>query len=101
MIIADGEWKGYDAVVKVVEGNDPLTVTVVPVLDFFSISDELEQESITLRRRDVAIFDNPDWGFSGSTAAGTKSYAERKRSGTNVLNALSTLNASKIRHIDG
>lgn len=97
VIIADGEWKGYDAIVRAVDKDDPMTVTVFPVLDFFSIDDDLEQESIALRRRDIAIFDIPDWRYSDSTAVGTKSSSERKRSGANVLNVLSTLSTSKIK----
>ena len=93
VIVADGEWKGFDAIVKAVDVD---TVTVVPIPDyFFSISDEFEKESIVLRRRDVAIFDNPDWGFSNSVDVGTKLSSSRRGLSSGVLGALSTLNTSK------
>jgi hypothetical protein len=97
VIIADGEWEGYDAIVRAVDKDDPMTVTVVPVVDFFSIDDDLQQEPIALQRRDLAIFDIPDWKFSDSTDVGSKSYSARKRPGSNVLKVLSTLSTSKIK----
>ncbi len=96
VIIADGEWKGFDAIIKAVDINDdPLTVT--PVLDFCSMSCDVEQEYITIRRGDVAIFDNPDWGFSDSAVASARANSERKRSGSNMLNVLSTLTTGKSK----
>ncbi|KAL9185078.1 hypothetical protein ACHAXT_002855 [Thalassiosira profunda] len=70
VIIAEGEWKGYDAVVKATD--DPLTVTVVR-LDWFAIDEDDAQEPLVLSRRDVAVFDYPDpeWGFDDSSYGDT------------------------------
>lgn len=94
VIIAEGEWKGYDAVVKSVDADDPLSVTVVPVLDLFAINEDHSQEPLVLRRRDVAVFDYPDWGFTDDTYVGADPSSNRKQSGSNVLSVLSTLNTS-------
>jgi len=97
VIIAEGEWKGYDAIVKAVDADDPLTVTVVPVLDLFSINGD-DTQPLLLKRRDVAIFDYPDWGFSDDTTyAGSDSYSTRQQSSSNVLSVLSTLNTSSSK----
>mmetsp|Transcript_10824 Transcript_10824/g.23554 ORF Transcript_10824/g.23554 Transcript_10824/m.23554 type:complete len:328 (+) Transcript_10824:266-1249(+) len=98
VIIAEGEWKGYDAVVKA--ADDPLTVTVAPVLDMFSINaeDVNEDDAITLRRRDVAIYDYPNFDETKTTSyytGTTNSYSKRKESSDNVLRALSNLDTSK------
>lgn len=93
VIIADGEWKGYDAVVKQTSADGQL-VTVSPVLDLFSIDEDESLETLTLSRRGIAIFDYPDsWGFSGDN----DSYAttNKQSKSNNVLSVLSTLDTGK------
>ncbi|KAL7533764.1 hypothetical protein ACHAXR_005438 [Thalassiosira sp. AJA248-18] len=94
VIIKEGEWRGYDAVVK--DADDPLAVTVVPVLDLFNDGDA-QEDPLVLRRSEVAIFDYPDWGFSDDTYAGTDSYSKQKQTSSNVLSVLSTLSTSKSK----
>ena len=91
VIIADGELKGFDAVVKIQEKEDDASlVTVVPVLDIFTI-DEEDTEPLVLKRRDVAIYDYPD-------AYPDESYSSTKQKQTNdVLSVLSTLNTSSSK----
>jgi hypothetical protein len=89
VIIADTEWKGFDAVVKAMDGNDPQNVIVIPVLDLFSFTeDDVAQEELVLRRRDVAIFDYPNWGNDDKSGG---SYSDRKTSRNNIMSVLSTL----------
>ena len=89
VIIADTEWKGFNAVVKAMDSNDPQNVIVVPVLDLFSFTeDDVAQEALLLRRRDVAIFDYPNWGIDDKSGG---SYSDRKTSRNNIMSVLSTL----------
>ena len=89
VIIADTEWKGFNAVVKAMDGNDPQNVIVVPVLDLFSFTeDDVAQEALLLRRRDVAIFDYPNWEIDDKSGG---SYSDRKTSRNNIMSVLSTL----------
>ena len=99
VIIAEGEWKGYDAVVKIVNTalDDSQSVTVVPVLDMFAMVDD-NTEPIVLRRRDIAIFDYPDTFDTGDI--NIDSYSEKKQSSSNnVLSVLSTLNTGNSKAI--
>ena len=99
VIIAEGEWKGYDAVVKIVDKalDDSQSVTVVPVLDMFAMVDD-NTEPIVLRRRDIAIFDYPDTFDTGDI--NIDSYSEKKQSSSNnVLSVLSTLNTGNSKAI--
>ena len=65
-------------------------MTVVPVLDIFTI-DEEDTEPLVLKRRDVAIYDYPD-------AYADESYSSTKQKRTNdVLSVLSTLNTSSSK----
>jgi hypothetical protein len=93
VIIADSEFKGYDAVVKEVDVENPLIVKVVPVLDLFSFNEDDAQEPLALRRRDVAIFDYPKWGLSDDKFAG-----DRKKSRSNLISVLSTLTTSEKKN---
>jgi transcription antitermination factor NusG len=93
VIIADSEFKGYDAVVKEVDVENPLIVRVVPVLDLFSFNEDDAQEPLALRRRDVAIFDYPKWGLSDDKFAG-----DRKKSRSNLISVLSTLTTSEKKN---
>ena len=86
VIIADGEWQGYDAIVKEVDTDDSSVVTVVPVLDLFSPIGE-DTEPLTLSRRDVAVFDYPD-PYDDIDYSSPK---QKKSSGSDVLSVLSTL----------
>ncbi|KAL3809593.1 hypothetical protein ACHAXA_005809 [Cyclostephanos tholiformis] len=101
VIISDSEFKGYDAVVKRVDAEDPLVVTVVPVLDLFSFNENDIQETLALRRKDVAIFDYPKWGFtSTSDDKYEDSHTERKKSRNKLMSVLSTLStASETKSI--
>jgi len=87
VIIADGEWQGYDAIVKEAKDvDDSSVVTVVPVLDMFSSIGE-DTEPLTLSRRDVAVFDYPD----PYDDIDYSSPQQKKSSGSDVLSTLSTL----------
>jgi hypothetical protein len=91
VIIADTEWKGFDAVVKAMDGNQ--NVIVIPVLDLFSFTqDEVAQEELILRRRDVAIFDYPNWGNDDKSGG---SYSNRKTSRNIIMSVLSTLTTTR------
>ncbi len=95
VIISDSsEFKGYDAVVKGVDAEDPLVVTVVPVLDLFSFNDSDVQEPLAIRRKDVAIFDYPTWGLS-SRKNFANAFTDRQKSQNNLMNVLSTLASEK------
>jgi len=87
VIIADGEWQGCDAIVKEVKDvDDSSVVTVLPVLDMFSLTGE-DTEPLTLSRRDVAVFDYPDL-YDDIDYSSPK---QKKPSGSDVLSVLSTL----------
>ena len=88
VIIADGEWQGYDAIVKDAKDvDDSSVVTVAPVLDMFSsIGDDTEP--FTLSRRDVAVFDYPDIYDDVDYSSPPK---QKKSSSSDVLSTLSTL----------
>ncbi|KAL3764660.1 hypothetical protein ACHAW5_000291 [Stephanodiscus triporus] len=92
VIIADSEFKGYDAVVKEVDVENPLIVKVVPVLDLFSFNEDDAQEPLALRRRDVAIFDYPKWGLSDDKFAGDRNKRNK------LISVLSTLNTSEKKN---
>jgi len=98
IIAEDSEFKGYDAVFKGVDADDPLMVTVVPVLDLFSFNEDEEQEPLILRRRDVAIFDYPKWGVSSDDKfVKGDAYSDRKKSRNNVMSVLSALTTTSER----
>ena len=103
IIAEDSEFKGYDAVFKGVDVDDPLMVTVVPVLDLFSFNEDDAQEPLALRRRDVAIFDYPKWGVSSDDKfVEGGAYSDRKKSRNNLMSlmsALSTLTTTSERKI--
>ena len=100
IIAKDSEFKGYDAVVKGVDVDDPLMVTVVPVLDLFSFNEDDAQEPLALRRRDVAIFDYPKWGVSSDDKfVEGGAYSDRKKSCNNLMSVLSTLTTTSERKI--
>ena len=95
VIIAEGEFKGHDAVVR--NADDQMALTVMPVLDLF-YEDE-SQSPIVLKRSEIAIFDYPDpeWGFSDDPYSSYSS--SKKTSGSNVINALSKLDLSKSKTV--
>jgi hypothetical protein len=62
---------------------------VVPVLDLFFLDENDVQEALVLRRRDVAIFDYPNWEMSNDKPVGYS--PDRKNSRNNVIRVLSTL----------
>ena len=98
VIIADGEWKGCNAVVTTtndggIADSSSLTVTVVPTINWFS-SDEEGAQPLTLKRTDIAVWDYPDalWGFPDKKNEFSNSNRKNKRQYTEkVLSILSTL----------
>eukprot|EP00804_Cyclotella_cryptica_P002751 CCRYP_009634-RA/>CCRYP_009634-RA protein AED:0.15 eAED:0.15 QI:1562/1/1/1/1/1/2/2212/563 len=85
VIIAEGEFKGYNAVVKAVDSGS--TLIVVPTLDLFS-KDEDDAPYIELKRSEVAIWDYLD---------STEDVSKVSRIGPKniVLSLLSSLNDDK------
>ncbi|KAL7512051.1 hypothetical protein ACHAXN_009499 [Cyclotella atomus] len=96
VILAEGEFKGYNGVVKMDESESTeqhahdFTVTVIPTLDLFSL-DEEEEPPLQLKRRDVAIWDYPDtFGYDYPTQT-----SKSNSSSTKVISLLSTLNVDR------
>jgi hypothetical protein len=92
VIVADGEFKGYNAVVKLqdIESSNAYdsTITVIPTLDLFSLDEE--GESLELRRTDIAIWDYPDQ--FGEPSVKAPSNTSRSSSSKKVMSLLSSLN---------
>jgi transcription antitermination factor NusG len=89
VIIAEGEFKGYNAVVKAVDSGG--TVIVVPTLDLFS-TDEEDSPFLELKRSEVAIWDYPNEFGEKNTQEFSFSKASRVGSNNKVLSLLSSLN---------
>ena len=94
VIISEGQFKGYNAVVKINEiehsETDPSysKVTVLPTLDLFSL--EEEEPLLELRRTDIAIWDYPD-SFNEPSGYVSPKYS-RSNTSEKVISLLSTLN---------
>lgn len=95
VIIAEGEFQGYNAVVKVEDETSEshpysyeTTVVVVPTLDLFSLDEEGEPP-LELKRSDIAIW---DYGFGEYD---DYSVQKPKRSSERVMSLLSSLNVDK------
>ena len=96
VIIAEGEFKGYTAVVKLDSENINeyvSTVTVIPTLDLF-MSDEEGAPLLELKRTDVAIWDYPDALFGERSS---ESKTRRPGSSKKVLSLLSGLNVDNSK----
>jgi hypothetical protein len=94
VIIAEGEFKGYNAVVKAVDSGG--TVIVVPTLDLFS-TDEEGSPFLELKRSEVAIWDYPNEFGEKITQEFSFSKASRLGSNNKVLSLLSSLNDDNIK----
>ena len=95
VIIAEGEFSGYNAVVKLADSEIPgefdSTVTVIPTLDLFSL-DSNNEEPIELKRTEIAIWDYPDL-FEDRYGDKIPS-SKRSESSKKVISLLSTLDVA-------
>lgn len=103
VIVAEGAWKGCDAIVAEAASDDPRRVTVVPAPNMFAADggDE-DPEALVLDRRDVAVFDcPPSWEVfdAVSPAASGAPSGDRRQSASKVLDVLSDLNVSNGRSV--
>jgi hypothetical protein len=101
VIVAEGEWQWQNAVVRINDNmdssNNEETITVVPSLDLAFGVEETSQTLLSVKRKDLAVWDIPDadWGFQDQYAYGSTSYSERKKSSTNVLEILKQVGETK------
>ena len=101
VIIAEGDFKGCNAVVKVADGDSTKAgdedynsrVTVVPVLDLFSL-DEEEELSFECKRSDIAIWLETDSLTGDLLKQDSTSLSKSSRSNSKkVMSILSVLNS--------
>ncbi|KAL7491333.1 hypothetical protein ACHAWT_001682 [Skeletonema menzelii] len=93
VIIAEGEFQWQNAVVRIENGSEDSsngedTITVVPSLDLAFGVEDTSQALLLVRRKDIAVWDIPDWGFQDEYAYGSTSYSAAKKSTSNVLEKL-------------
>ena len=97
VIIAEGEWQWQNAVVRINESTDSIdqeTIAVVPSLDMTLDIDDTSQ-ALLVNRRDLAVWDIPEWGFDDEDPYRSTSYSRRNKSSSKVLDILKQVGETK------
>ena len=97
VIIAEGEWQWQNAVVRINESTDSIdqeTIAVVPSLDMTLDIDDTSQ-ALLVNRRDLAVWDIPEWGFDDEDQYSASSFSRRNKSSSKVLDILKQVGETK------